>query len=100
MPTILLLRACGLIVEKNILQREKIRARKYLGEKISYAFMAYNPGKKSYTVTLYVAEKIYHPIWDYLLKIFHFNQCTDIFTSEILIQSVFYVSLDKLEQSC
>ena len=35
-------------------REKKILARKYLGEKISYTFMAYNPGKKSYTVTLYV----------------------------------------------
>ena len=43
---------------------KKILARKYLGEKISYTFMAYNPGKKSYTVTLYVGEKNLSPeVW-------------------------------------
>ena len=43
---------------------KKILARKYLGEKISYTFMAYNPGKKSYTVTLYVREKNLSPeVW-------------------------------------
>ena len=47
-PTILLSRGYGLIAEKNILQTDfegkKILARKYLGGKISYTFMAYNPG--------------------------------------------------------
>ena len=43
---------------------KKILARKYLGEKIAYTFMAYNPGKKSYTVTLYVGEKNLSPeVW-------------------------------------
>ena len=45
-------------------REKKILARKYLGEKISYTFMAYNPGKKSYTVTLYVGEKNLSPeVW-------------------------------------
>ena len=45
-------------------REKKILARKYLGEKISYTFMAYNPGKKSYTVTLYVGEKTLSPeVW-------------------------------------
>ena len=57
-----------LIVEKKYpadwFRGKKILARKYLAEKISYTFMAYNPGKKSYTVTLYVGEKNLSPeVW-------------------------------------